>query len=380
MQVADLLDSQVISGDDAQLLGAVGVETLEALSQSEPENLLDEIENANSHLGLVEQLPNLDQLVIWINEARNRLDEAESTPVTRLDEVVELIPISVVKAYPVSKESILKNKIEVGDVPVMDEFLEEKDLYVEEVRKIDSETSEIKATVREISPNTPTRKISSKEDIRESISGTEKAEVEPLERNKEFDLRKTATPEINAGRTLHSRAYIRGVLHPQPFRVKLGAFLSVLTLILIPLSLMAGGALLLFKDDHELVIWSAAVPAVLVILALMYSMFARPVKCRVCGQPFIPGKILSSQPPSPPYSLFGIHFTNQLSVVNFSLVPLYVLRDFNSLKRMIHSRSCESIMMVTGPSLTRATSIIAPKSPRLSWGPISLENVSQNDW
>jgi hypothetical protein len=186
MQVADLLDSQVISGDDAQLLGAVGVETLEALSQSEPENLLDEIENANSHLGLVEQLPNLDQLVIWINEARNRLDEAESTPVTRLDEVVELIPISVVKAYPVSKESILKNKIEVGDVPVMDEFLEEKDLYVEEVRKIDSETSEIKATVREISPNTPTRKISSKEDIRESISGTEKAEVEPLERNKEF--------------------------------------------------------------------------------------------------------------------------------------------------------------------------------------------------
>ena len=296
MQVADLLDSQVISGDDAQLLGAVGVETLEALSQSEHENLLDEIENANSHLGLVEQLPNLDQLVIWINEARNRLDEAESTPVTRLDEVVELIPISVVKAYPVSKESILKNKIEVGDVPVMDEFLEEKDLYVEEVRKIDSETSEIKATIREISPNTPTRKISSKEDIRESISGTEKAEVEPLERNKEFDLRKTATPEINAGRTLHSRAYIRGVLHPQPFRVKLGAFLSVLTLILIPLSLMAGGALLLFKDDHELVIWSAAVPAVLVILALMYSMFARPVKCRVCGQPLFQAKSCRRNP------------------------------------------------------------------------------------
>ena len=290
MQVADLLDSQVISGDDAQLLGAVGVETLEALSQSEPENLLDEIENANSHLGLVEQLPNLDQLVIWINEARNRLDEAESTPVTRLDEVVELIPISVVKAYPVSKESILKNKIEVGDVPVMDEFLEEKDLYVEEVRKIDSETSEIKATIREISPNTPTRKISSKEDIRESISGTEKAEVEPLERNQDFDLRKMATPELNAGRKLHSRTYIRGVLHPQPFRVKLGAFLTVLTLILIPLSLMAGGALLLFKDDHELVIWSAAVPAVLVILALMYSMFARPVKCRVCGQPLFQAK------------------------------------------------------------------------------------------
>ena len=165
MQVADLLDSQVISGDNAQLLGAVGVETLVALSQSEAGVLLEEIENANSHLGLVEQLPDLDQLVTWIDEARNRLDEAEATSVTRLDEVIELIPISAVKAYPVSKESILENKIEVRDVPVMDEFLEGRDLYVEEVRKIDSESSEIKATVREISSKTPTRKISSKVSI-----------------------------------------------------------------------------------------------------------------------------------------------------------------------------------------------------------------------
>lgn len=296
MEVADLLDSQVISGDNAQLLGAVGVETLAALSQSDPGSLLEEIENANTHLGLVEQLPNLSQLVTWIDEARNRLDEAESTPVTRLDEVVELIPISVAKAYPVSKESILKNKIEVGDVPVMDEFLEGRDLYVEEVRKIDSEPFELKATVREISSKTPAKKISSKEDIRESISGSEKSEVEPLERNQEFDLRKMATPKLNVGRTLHSRAYIRGVLHPQPFRVKLGAFLSVLTIVLIPLSLMAGGALLFFKDDHELVIWSAAIPAVLVILALMYLMFARPVKCRVCGQPLFQAKSCRRNP------------------------------------------------------------------------------------
>ncbi|MEO1832370.1 MAG: DUF4332 domain-containing protein, partial [Akkermansiaceae bacterium] len=77
--MADLLDSQVISGDNAQLLGAVGVETLAALSQSDPGSLLEEIENANTHLGLVEQLPNLSQLVTWIDEARNRLDEAEST-------------------------------------------------------------------------------------------------------------------------------------------------------------------------------------------------------------------------------------------------------------------------------------------------------------
>ena len=296
MQVPDLLDSQVISGDNAQLLGAVGVETLAALSQSDPRSLLEEIESANTHLGLVEQLPNLDQLVTWINEARDRLDEAESTSVTRLDEVVELIPISVVKAYPVSAESILKNKIEVGDVPVMDKFLEGRDLYVEEVRKIDSEPFELKATVREISSKTPAKKISSKEDIGESISGSEKSELEPLERNKEFDLRKMATPELNVGRTMHSRAYIRGVLHPQPLRVKVGAFFTVLTIVSLPLSFLAGGALLFFKDDHELVIWSAAVPVASVVLGLMYLMFARPMKCRVCGQPLFVAKSCRRNP------------------------------------------------------------------------------------
>ena len=60
MEVADLLDSQGISGDNAQLLAAVGVETLVGLSQSDPGGLLEELETANSHLGLVEQLPNLD--------------------------------------------------------------------------------------------------------------------------------------------------------------------------------------------------------------------------------------------------------------------------------------------------------------------------------
>ena len=77
MEVADLLDSQGISGDNAQLLAAVGVETLVGLSQSDPGGLLEELETANSHLGLVEQLPNLDQVVTWIEEARHRLGEED---------------------------------------------------------------------------------------------------------------------------------------------------------------------------------------------------------------------------------------------------------------------------------------------------------------
>ena len=317
MEVADLRDIQGISGDNVQLLVAVGVETLVGLSQSDPGGLLEELENANSHLGLVEQLPNLDQVVTWIEEARNRSGEEASTSVTRLDEVVELIPISVVKAFPVSKESILENKIAVGDVPVMDEFLEGRDLYVEEVKNIASEPSEINATVREISAKTPLRKISSQEDISKSISSSKKSKVEPLERNQQFDLRKTATPEINAGRKMHSRSYIRGVLHPQPIRVKFGAFLCAFTIGLLPLSLMAGCAILMFEDDHELVIWSAVVPFSSVVLGLLYLIFARPVKCRVCGQPLFAAKSCRRNPQGHRIPFLGYILPTSLQLLIF---------------------------------------------------------------
>ena len=317
MEVTELLDSQVISGDSAELLGAVGVETLVALSQSDPESLLQEIENANSHLGLVEQLPDLNQLLTWIEEARNRLGEITASEVTRLDEVVELIPIEVLRALPASRDSILKNKIEVGDVPVMEEFLEGRDLYLEDVRKIEPESSELKSTVREISAKPLSRVKNSKEDIKESISGSARSEVAPLQRNREFDIRKMATPELNAGRTMHSRAFIRGVLHPQPGRVKFGAFLSVLAIVLLPLSFIAGGALLFFKDEHELVIWSALVPAALLVFGIMHFLFARPVKCRVCGQPIFQAKSCLRNPKSHRIPILGYILPTSIQLLIF---------------------------------------------------------------
>lgn len=312
-QVGDLLEIQGISEDGAELLGAVGVETCSVLAQSDPGSLLEEIEHANSHLELVEQLPDLDQLIGWIEGARNRLGELGPPLVTRLDEVVELVSIEVLSAYPVSKESILKHEIGVGDVPVMDEFLEERDLYVEEVRNINTEPAEIKATVREIAPKTSRVTKASQE----STSEPERAKVEPLQRNAGFDIRKTATPEINAGKKMHSRGYIRGVLHPQPGRVKFGAFLSVLTILLLPLSFLAGGALLLFKDYHPLVIWSAAVPAAFVVFGLMYFMFARPVKCRVCGQPIFQQKSCRRNPKAHHIPLLGYILPTSIQLLLF---------------------------------------------------------------
>ena len=212
----------------------------------------------------------------------------------------------------------MKNEIGVGDVPIMDEFLEERELYEEQVRKIDAKPAEIKATIREIAPKTPARTQPSRGDVEDSSPKPERARVEPLQRNAGFDVRKTATPEINAGKKVHSRGYIRGVLHPQPGRVKFGAFLSMLTIILFPLSFLAGGALVFLKDYHELVIWSAAIPAALVIIGLMYLMFARPLKCRVCGQPLFHPKSCRRNPKAHHLPILGYILPTSLQMLIFN--------------------------------------------------------------
>jgi hypothetical protein len=165
-QVADLLEIQGVSEDGVELLGAVGVETCSALSQSDPGSLLEEIEHANSHLELVEELPTLDQLIVWIEQARSRSGEAEGRCDHSSRRSGRIGSDRGVEGFPVSRESIIKNEIAVGDVPVMDDFLQERDLYVEEVRKIDSEPSAITATVREIAPKGPSRAKTSREEVK----------------------------------------------------------------------------------------------------------------------------------------------------------------------------------------------------------------------
>lgn len=316
--MVDLLKIQGVGDSGVELLGAVGVETSWALAQSDPGTLLEEMEHANSHLKLIDQLPNLDLLIGWIEAARNNLSEVDGPLVGRLSEVVELVPIEVLKAFPVSKENIMKNEIGVGDVPIMDEFLEERELYEEQVRNIDAEPAEIKATIREITPKTSLQTQTSRGDVENFSSKPDKTKVEPLQRNASFDVRKTATPEINEGKKVHSRGYIRGVLHPQPGRVRLGAFLSMLTIILFPLSFLAGGALVFLKDYHELVIWSAAVPAALVIVGLMNLMFARPMKCRVCGQPLFQPKSCRRNPKAHHIPILGYILPTSLQMLIFN--------------------------------------------------------------
>lgn len=280
-----------VDSSGVELLQASGVEGCGALSKSDPGLLLEEMEKANGHLELVEKLPTLDDLVRWIEAARE-IDGIEGPPlITRLEGTTEMVPIEVRQAFPIPAENIVRNKVSVSEVPEMTEFLSKDDLVEERFVEV-REPREVNVSVREINANEPVRLEE------EAPDGDFKALVEPLKSSSKFDLRKTASPELNAGKKLHSRSYIRGVLHPQPFRVKLGGLIALFTLFLLPLNFVAGGLVLtLFKDwPVEQKYWLLVVPGTFFIFAFLYLTVSRPVKCRVCGQPLYSPKACRRNP------------------------------------------------------------------------------------
>lgn len=300
MSLALLHQIPGIDSQGVELLQAVGVESLGTLSQSEPGTLLEEMEQANRHLELVGNLPSVDDLISWIEAARH-IDGIEGPPlVTRLEGAVEWVPIDALPALPVLPETMKENNIRVSEVPEMTEFLAKEDLFEERSVEV-GESKPVSVPVREITPKSIGREEGGRSDQREG------AKIEPLKRNADFDIRKTASPELNVGRKLHSRRYIRGVLHPTPGRVKTGGFFAFCSIILFPLNFVAGGLVLtLFKDwelGHKL--WLLAVPAAFIAFGLCYLVISRPVKCRVCGQPLYISKACRRNPKAHHVPLLG---------------------------------------------------------------------------
>lgn len=279
-----------INSSGLELLAAVGVEGSIALSRSEPGSLLEEMTQANTHLELVDELPELTQVTGWIDEARKLAGLEEVQAVTRLEEYVEMVPVQVVKAIQMSPEQILKNKISVADVPEMTEFLSKDELFEEKVVTVEG-SRPVNVAVREIAP---------KETVAPSTAGAgndgeeerQDSRVEPLKSNSSLDIRKTASPELNAGKKRHSESYIRGVLHPTPGRVKIGSIFALFTLILFPLNFVACGLVLTVLSElpAETKMYFLAIPGATVVFGFLYFALSRPVKCRVCGQPVFAAK------------------------------------------------------------------------------------------
>lgn len=306
LAVIELTDIKTIKTREAELLGAVGIESVSALAQSDAEGLHEELLQANSYLGIVDKAPDLKRVKKWITDAEGRLPQTSRKSSAKVEKPVRLEPDTdkeglfdgVLAARPVETDYIIEHEIAVADVPIMTDFVD-LNAVVPAIAKPEPTVKSAPiamSALREISSSTriPRAKepLGGEDEANEDQAPKQekRGKIEPLKRNTGFDIRKTASPKLNEGKKLHSRAYIRGVLHPQPGRVRMGAIFSALTLLLFPASILAAGYFLLNADRKEEMVWLTAIPVTFLVVGFLYLTVSRPLKCRICGQPLFSRK------------------------------------------------------------------------------------------
>jgi len=291
----EISDLQGMSAEFQELLEATGVENLMTLAESDAQILLSEMEQANGMLGLTSGIPEVAVIQSWVEQSRARLNYYPKEEVHRLEPIEE----SQVKkrrpalhAIPIPPKHMVKQQISVDQIPPMDSFVEE-DEEEEVLEHVElPEGSQDLPRIGALPPVQAASKVAGPQVVQIEPKARVDAEITPTpveEREKSpiqplvsdiTDIRKAPSTGLNAGKTPHSRGYIRGVLHPQPFRIRIAAILTVFTMVMLPAS-FAAGALLLLQYPVEI----AWIPAGFLVIALLYLMFARGMNCRICGQP-----------------------------------------------------------------------------------------------
>lgn len=324
----DISDIQGLTDESRELLEATGVESLEALAESDAHILFSEMEQANGMLQLTTTLPAASEIQLWIEQSRNLLDYHPAVEVHRLEPVEEepeKVVAEVLNAIPIPAAHMVKQKISVGDIPAMDSFVEEGGEETVRLKDEVPEGSQDLPRIAVLPPIQDTPKVAApgvvhiKPKAREAVEikpilpgDRDKASVQPLISDS-ANIRKAPSTGLNAGKTPHSRGYIRGVLHPQPFRIKIAAILTIITMIMLPVSMVAGVLLLL-----EYPIWIAWIPLGFVVVGLLYLMLARGMSCRICGQPIYGPKACRKHVKAHHIKFLGYIFPTCFHVLLFS--------------------------------------------------------------
>lgn len=226
-------------------------------------------------------------------------------PVVKLEVKQEQSIVQILEAIPIPSSVLIAQEISVQDVAPMEIFLEGDWVPgpVRDERQEGESEARGKLSIREVAPPT----VRKTDEI-----GGEDSPVQPLARNPIRDVRKTVSFELNAGKKLHSRNYIRGVLHPQPVRVWFGALISVVTLMLLPATFVAGG-LMLAKYS----LWFAVIPAAFLLFGILYFIYARGIKCRICGQPLFSPKACHRHPKAHRIPILGYILPTSIHMLFF---------------------------------------------------------------
>lgn len=286
-----------------ELLEAAGFADAESLAKAGVEELALELDRANSILQIAKKAPTRGSVEKWITSARDLTGVEKNTsvravmPVNYEDspEVVTMLEAAPF-AIPLPARVLVEQKLAVADIPpaiLLNRYSGDLEVRVEDriltprggrpappsnnvkiadtsATRIEIDTSKFKTTEALMGdgPRTQTSKMSSGND--------------------RVALIRAPRVETNLGRDPQSRRYIRGVLHSHPVALSIGALLTLMLSVLLPVGIISAVLLLLSGENPEhfgwVPRWLLVFPLALPVFGLLYLFLAISGTCRICGQ------------------------------------------------------------------------------------------------
>lgn len=308
--MSTLLTIPGLGKSSLELLEAVGFLDEDSLAKAGLDELVTELQRANSVLKIAKRPPRRADVQKWLDTARERVGFVEpETPAAPLvavnyegnPEVLALLE-KAPTAIPLPARLLVENQLAVGDIPpavFLNRVVGDLDVRVSNetpARTPARPTASNSVILGDAAPPkrefdvTRIRSIADMETLSPSKPST--AVADPG--NDRVALIRAPRAVTNRGRNPESRTYIRGVLHTHPVQMLMGAFVTLLLMVDLPLAVVSAVLLLMSDQKPEsfswVPKWSLVFPLALPVIGLAFLVLGVGAgKCRICGQrQFVP--------------------------------------------------------------------------------------------
>lgn len=313
--MTNLKSIPAIGSSSLELLEAAGFRDVESLSKAGVDELHEALARANGMLKIVKRLPSRARLEQWISGARNLSGVEQGAEVEmkmpvnyeNSPEVARMLDDAPF-AIPLPARLLMDEKLAVSDIPaaiLLNRYSGDLEVRVEDrVQQSPKHSRALVSTGNVRIADTSTMRLeidTSRIKSTDTLAGTapQIPTTQQADMNDRVALIRGPKKETNRGRDPQSRRYIRGVLHSHPFGLRLGAMVTLVMMIFLPLGLVSAG-LLLLSGEVPLLFgwvpeWLLVFPVSLPVFGFIYMIWGTSGSCRICGQKqFVPKACLKN--------------------------------------------------------------------------------------
>jgi hypothetical protein len=301
--MAELISINGIGKTSLELLEAAGFHDAGALARAGVDDLVRELERANSILKIAKRPPNRSVVEKWVEAAREMTGAGEEPAKPSLmpvnyEETPQVVSMlaSAPFAIPLPARLLVENRLGVSDIPaaiLLNRYSGDLDVKVDARLPKSRQPNPVSTGgYVQIAETTPSRieidtsRMRSTDDLNDPL--IKSAAVKTSPGNDRVALLRAPRSSTNKGRDPQSRWYIRGVLHSHPVAIYFGAVVTVLLMLMIPAAVISAALLLASGEMPEKFAWVPkwliAFPLALPLCGVAYLIWGLGGSCRICQQ------------------------------------------------------------------------------------------------